>query len=76
MHLVDYIKEMGVSKTAKLLDVTQPCVSGWLAQNRLPADYLKMQIVKKTNGLVTYADIIEPYFSKTKNKSKSRRRRH
>lgn len=63
MRLDEWIEKAGgVSKVAELLEVEPATVSTWKNYSGLPKDSMKMRIVKTTHGLVTYADMIEPYF--------------
>lgn len=63
MKLTEWINEMSAPKVAKLLDVDPNTVYQWRDLKNLPKDELKMRIVEQTHGLVTYQEIIEPFFT-------------
>lgn len=62
MTLKEFINETGTGSMARVLKISMSRVSNWKAMKCLPDDRLKMKIVKFSNGKVTYAEIIEPFF--------------
>ena len=61
MTLKDFIDQVGQNEIAKELDVTQQAVSMWRNRGRIPMVKKIYHIVKMSKGLVSYAEVIEPY---------------
>lgn len=61
MLLTDYIQDQGVTKVARMLNISQSAVSGWLHGNSIPSDIFKYKINKMSCGLVRYEEMINPH---------------
>jgi predicted transcriptional regulator len=61
MLLSDYIKEQGVTKVSRMLNISQSAVSSWAALRSVPSDLQKYKINQMTHGLVSYDEMLEPY---------------
>lgn len=62
MRLVDYIQDIGTSKFAELIGVSSNQVWKYQTLADVPRPKLARKITKLTHGLVSYADIYEPFF--------------
>lgn len=63
MTLSDWIKDMGAIRVANLLECEHNTVYYWRDLTTIPKPEMMRAIVKATHGLVTYEEIIEPYFA-------------
>lgn len=60
MNLRDFLKELGDSEAADLLDVPQRTVASWRRGERIPRPHQAARIVRLTHGRVDYAGIYAP----------------
>lgn len=60
MNLRDFLKEIGDSGAADLLDVPQRTVAAWRRGERIPRPNQAARIVRLTRGRVDYAGIYAP----------------
>lgn len=67
MTLHDWITQMTPVKVSELLEVDDNTVYQWLKFEYVPKHLHMRKIVKLTKGLVTYEEIIEPYFQHREN---------
>lgn len=67
MNLTQWIEHKTVGECAKILGTPVTTVSSWFNYKALPRPKTMMQIVKHTDGIVTYKEMIEDF---VKNNSK------
>ncbi len=67
MTLQAWIKETGVLKVRKELDVDPATVNYWKMGRSLPRPKYLVKINKLSKGRVTYAEMIETYVKKARN---------
>ena len=60
MTLKDFLKEVGDTAAAELLDVPQRTVAAWRRGERIPRPCQAERIVRATKGRVDYAGIYAP----------------
>lgn len=74
MTLTQWIAHKTVSGCAQTLGIPMTTVSSWYHHRALPRPKLMMKIVKHTDGIVTYEEMIEDFVkhnSKIKSKVKN-----
>lgn len=61
--LGNWIEKMGITKVAKLFQVTETCVRCWRRGHSLPRDEQKYLIKRHTKGQLDYDTLIEQFFA-------------
>lgn len=56
MTLKDFIKKLGCDKSATLLGVEKRTINSWIWGERRPRHKKALEIVGKTDGLVSYSE--------------------
>lgn len=62
MKLADWIEKKGSKWVAEILEVDEITVYYWRTMKNLPKDHHKRAIKRISRGVVTYSEMIEPYF--------------
>ena len=60
MRLSEFITEIGDQAAAGLFDVSERCAASWRRGERKPRPNEAANVVKKSNGKVSYEDIYAP----------------
>lgn len=60
MRLVEYIEQVGDEHAAQLFRVKRRTAMSWRLGSRSPRPWKAQEIVEKTGGAVTMAEIYEP----------------
>lgn len=59
--LADFIRQTGVKKIARRLDVTEQCVRYWAKYKFSPNTDKMSELVEMSKGKLTYKGIVEPF---------------
>ncbi len=62
MQLAQYIETVGVQKMQDLHKVSKTTVYSWKNLDYVPDPAKAWEIIRKSHGVVTWAEIYDPYF--------------